>query len=160
MASSRPFRSDPASHSRAGCAPALWALTCLFALRVAGQAIQHSAPVPWLPPLEAWQGSRLPYWALLSIQITILGLMARWAARVGSGCARRKPGAGKLLLILGTIYFLGMATRLVIGLADLSPAAWFHRPIPSVFHLVLASFVLVLGAWHRDLPPCTTRPPG
>lgn len=127
---------------------ALWVLTILFCLRVAGQLIQVVSPVEWLPPLPAWQGSKLPYTALLTSQLVIVFLMLRVVLRHASGSAEHRPRVGKWLLFWGAIYFLIMVVRLIIGLAGLSGHVWFHKPIPAIFHLVLASFVLLLAAYH------------
>ena len=45
-------------------------------------------------------------------------------------------------------YFAFMATRLLLGATLLSESSWWHAPIPSVFHLVLAGFLLVAGHFH------------
>ncbi len=132
-------------------ATALWVLVFLFCLRVIGQLIQLLSPVAWLPPLSAWQGSKLPYSILLACQLVIIFLMFRVSGRHASGSVQRRPRLGKWLLFVGGVYFLTMAARLVIGLADLSGNVWFHRPIPAFFHLVLASFVLLLAAFHLNL---------
>lgn len=127
---------------------ALWILLVLFALRVAGQAIEFWLHVPWLPPIEEWQGSRLPYGYLLTVQLGMLVAMSRIAWRHSSGQVQRRRQAGGWLLGLGTIYLATMLMRLAIGIADLSPAPWFHKPVPAIFHVVLATFVLILAAFH------------
>ena len=129
---------------------ALWGLVFLFCLRVAGQLIQVLSPVAWLPPLPAWLGSTLPYAVLFVSQLAIIFLMFRVSRRHASGFVQRHSSLGKWLMFGGAFYFLVMAARLVIGLADLSGPAWFHRPIPAFFHLVLASFVLLLAAFHLN----------
>lgn len=133
-----------------GFAVALWILTFLFCLRVLGQLIQQISPLPWLPNLEEWQGSALPYWLLLTIQLAIIAVMVLSVRRYTSGNLVRRPAQGKWLLSLGTIYFVVMAGRLVIGWTLPSAGPWFHKPIPAIFHLVLASFILLLGAHHTS----------
>ena len=121
--------------------------TALFASRVAAQLAQYAAPTRWLPPFEAWQGSGLAYPVLLASQLTILVAMA-W----GTGAVRRKPrtrkSVGRWLIVLGAVYFSSMAVRLVLGLTVLSDIAWFAKPLPALFHLVLAGYVLTLGHYH------------
>lgn len=129
---------------------ALWLLTFMFCLRVAGQLIQVVSPVPWLPPLAAWQGSEIPYPLLLISQTAIVMAMLYVAVRHASTEVRRRPRLGSWLLLGGSVYFLGMALRLIIGLAGWSEAPWFQRPIPAFFHLVLAAYLLVLAAFHRN----------
>lgn len=126
-------------------------LAFIFCLRVIGQFIQAVFPVGWLPPLSAWQGSKLPYWLLLALQLVILLLMFRIINRHASGSPQRSQRVGKWLLFVGSAYFLVMAARLVVGMGDLSAHVWFHRMIPAVFHLLLALFVLQLAAFHLNL---------
>ncbi len=125
----------------------LWSLTALFAFRVAAQLVQYASPIPILPPFEAWQGSTLSYPVLLASQFVILILMISVTSRIARGVrAVRRLGVG--LLALGGVYFAAMAVRLVLGLTMLGHVAWFAKPLPAVFHLVLASYLLVLGHYH------------
>ena len=55
---------------------------------------------------------------------------------------------GLILLVLGAIYFTVMLVRLLIGLFVLPEHSWFGKTLPAVFHLVLASFVLLVGYYH------------
>lgn len=128
----------------------LWSLSALFFLRVIGQLLQYFNAVAWLPQLEEWQGSSLPYEFLLSSQLIILAVMLRITSKHASGCVRKNPGKGKWILSFGTFYFVGMAGRLFIGLANLSAHPWFHKFIPAFFHLILAIFVLLVAAFHMN----------
>jgi uncharacterized protein len=129
----------------------LWSLSLLFFLRVIGQLIQQTNSVAWLPQLGAWQGSSLPYGFLLLSQLIILAVMLRIAQQHSRACVQKNPKKGKWLMLLGGAYFAGMAARLVIGVADLSLHPWFQKFIPAFFHLVLATFVLLLAAFHLNL---------
>lgn len=142
--------SEPADKSQA--TPAVHAVllglfTALFALRVAAQLVQYASPTRFLPAFEAWQGSGLAYPVLVASQLTILTAMV-W----GTGAVRRRPRVrktvGRWLIALGAVYFSSMAVRLVLGLTVLSDLAWFAKPLPALFHLVLASYVLTLGRYH------------
>jgi hypothetical protein len=128
----------------------LWALSFLFLARITGQLIQYFNPVPWLPQLDAWQGSSLPYGVLLFSQLIIFALMGRISSQYTLGRVKQNPSKGKWLLSLGILYFLSMAGRLVIGFTNLSMHPWFHTFIPAIFHLVLATFVLLLAAFHMN----------
>lgn len=128
----------------------LWVLIFLFLLRTIGQLIQYSSPVEWLPRLEAWQGSTLPYGLLLFSQLIILAVMIRITFQHASGCVRKSASKGKWLLALGAVYFAVMASRLFIGLAHLSTHPWFYKFIPAFFHLVLATFVLLIAGFHMN----------
>ena len=72
-------------NKRATCAALLWLLMMAFAMRVLGQALQRWAPQPLLPPFDAFQGSNLPYWLLLSVQLVILVVMTIVCRRVQTG---------------------------------------------------------------------------
>jgi hypothetical protein len=128
----------------------LWSLSILFSLRVIGQLIQYFNAVEWLPKLEVWQGSSLPYGVLFTSQLVILTVMIYISRQHTSGRVEKNTDKGKWLLAIGTIYFIGMTVRLLIGLASLSANPWFHKPLPAIFHLVLASFVLLLAAFHMN----------
>ncbi len=41
-----------------------------------------------------------------------------------------------------------MVVRLVLGLTVMSSHYWFANHLPTVFHLVLASFMGITGAFH------------
>lgn len=125
----------------------LWALTILFAFRVAAQAVQLASPTAVLPPFDAWQGSGLDYPALLVSQLLILGVMVAGATRVSRGLHTSRR-AGTWLLALGSVYFAAMAVRLVLGLTVLAHVSWFAKPLPALFHLVLAGYLLTLGHYH------------
>lgn len=125
----------------------LWSFTTLFAFRVAAQLVQYASTVVFLPPFEAWQGSGLSYPVLLTSQLLILALMA-W----GTNTVSRRVGAsrrvGSWLVTLGSVYFGSMTARLVLGLTILAHVAWFAKPLPALFHMVLAGYVLTLGHYH------------
>ncbi len=128
----------------------LWVLFLLFALRVLGQAIQFWTTVPWLPSFESFQGSGLPYSALLSAQILILGFMVHRNLRVQRGKVRPRRGTGRVLLLLGGVYLAGSLGRIAIGLFPGVPR-WFRAWTPGAFHVVLASYVVSLAAYHLRL---------
>ena len=104
--------------------------------------------VPLLPPFEAWYSGAVPYTQLLISQILIMFVMGWVAWRFHRAQVVAKHRTGIILLIVGSLYFMVMVVRLLVGFADLSEAVWFHRPIPSFFHLVLASFILLVGHFH------------
>ncbi|MDO8412977.1 MAG: hypothetical protein Q7S51_04210 [Gallionellaceae bacterium] len=129
---------------------ALCTLSFLFLSRIIGQMIQYFYPVEWLPSLESWQGSSLPYVFLLASQLIILVVMLRVTYQHASGCVRRNPNKGRFLMAFGALYFVSMSGRLVIGLANLSSHPWFNKAIPTFFHLVLATFVLLIAGFHMN----------
>jgi hypothetical protein len=129
-------------------APWLWVILFIFSCRVIAQFSLTITEVPFLPPFEAWYSGAVPYPQLLALQlltIIVLGWVA-WRFHRAKVVAMRSMGI--VLLLLGSLYFSVMVIRLLVGFADLSVAVWFHRPIPSFFHLVLASFILLAGHFH------------
>ena len=129
-----------------------WALTGLglaFLARVLGQAVQKWAPLSFLPPFDDFQGSGLPYPALLTAQVAILVTTVVVAVRMRSGKSLLSPRLVVPATVAGVIYLAVMAVRLVLGLSVLSHSGWFSTWIPTVFHLVLASEVMLIGAYQR-----------
>ena len=124
-------------------------LALLFAFRVIAQCVQNYFPLDHLPPFVAWQGSSLPYHWLLFFQIIILLIMARQIFLVSREKIIQNRTLGKVLRVLGSLYFGSMFLRLAAGMTFAAENHWFAAKLPSFFHLVLASFVLVLAHYHR-----------
>ncbi|MES2205607.1 MAG: hypothetical protein V4525_02285 [Pseudomonadota bacterium] len=140
--------SSVSSHRYSKC---LWFLLFLFALRVVGQALQRWLPLSFLPPFSAFQGSHLPYWLLLSIQLLILSLMVHIAWKAQRGKLSPNHSLSKYLRWLGSVYMAGALGRIAIGLLYSNAPSWFSTWIPAAFHIVLAAFVLTLGALYHSL---------
>lgn len=122
-------------------------LLAAFVGRVLAQLLQVWTPLPWLPPFEAWHSGLLPYPLLVASQLIIIGLALRVIVALLRGRTSSR-GAGRVLVAIGALYFTAMVGRLVLGLTALSHIAWFDARLPTGFHLVLASFLLVLGAFR------------
>ena len=125
----------------------------LFALRVLGQAIQRWVPQPFLPPFAAFQGSRLPYPALLAAQLAILTGMIVACRRVLAGAQTRSRRKSCALRWVGTSYLTVSALRIAIGLWFPAAPSWFRAWISGFFHLVLAAFVLFLARCYGNAQP-------
>lgn len=127
-------------------APWLWILTLLFAVRVSAQPLS----LVWdkLPAFSQWQSGALPYGWLLFFQIVILTIMVTTALRYSRGGVRASRRAGQCLLTLGGLYMTAMLVRFALGQSSMQSHDWFDRPLPTVFHLVLAGFVLTAGLFH------------
>ena len=125
-------------------------LTLAFVLRVIGQAVQLWLPVGFLPPFDDWQGSSLPYPILLGAQILII-LIAGWVIRrMWLGAKLIPPRLIIPVLVLGMVYFGGMAMRILMGLTLFPESDWFTSWISSALHLVLAVQVVMIGVYqHR-----------
>jgi len=120
----------------------------LFALRVAAQPLALVVHASLLPPFESWHSGALPYWLLLVSQLVILAGLGwiAWSFTVGTPHPRRSIGVAALAF--GGCYFTGMLARLVLGVTLFRDVRWFASPVPTVFHLVLAAWVLVYGHFH------------
>ena len=128
-----------------GRATILWILLALFALRVLGQLLVVAGVAPFLPPMDDWQSGLLPYPLLLVSQILILCLLATVCAQFSRGSGyfvRHHSSLATPLWIAGWIYAGGMVVRYALLRRD---------SIPVVFHIVLATFLLVVAHHHRRL---------
>ena len=126
----------------------LWVLTALFCLRVAGQPLAALGAVPGLPPFDAWHSGALPYPALLAVQLAIVAWLVRTTRAVGAVTVRWRRPVGRWLLAASCLYGGIMVARLVLGATILRDVPWFARPVPTVFHLVLAAYLGVYGRLH------------
>ena len=126
-------------------------LSGLFTLRVAAQLVQAVHEVPFLPPFEAWQGSAIPYPALLGLQASIIAVLIAVLWRVNTYAIAPRPWKHQACFALGGVYFAVMAFRLIAGLTFLAEYAWFAKSIPALFHVILASLILTLGHYLLTL---------
>lgn len=136
---------------------ALFVLTVLFTFRVVAQLVQAWHHVEFLPPFEAWHSGALPYEWLVGVQGVILAVCLRIVGRVFKGTIAPSRSKGKILFTLGSIYLITMCARLIVGLTIAPNHYWFGATLPIVFHLVLASFVILCGRFHClafQLEPC------
>ncbi|MBU1222946.1 MAG: hypothetical protein KKA22_07290 [Gammaproteobacteria bacterium] len=118
----------------------------LFGLRILAQPF--SQIVPALPGFDAWHGGVLPYPALLLSQLAIAATMVIVNLMLARGVLVPRPRLGRWLAWLGSLYFTGMLLRLVLGQTLYSGSPWLDRPLPSLFHLVLAAWLLLLARYH------------
>jgi hypothetical protein len=124
-----------------------WLLFGLFAFRVVAQPLSLIVPVG-LPSFESWHSATLPYGVLVASQLLILMAMGWTNHRLGAGVLQPRRSIGFAALTFGGIYFAAMVARLALGLTVLSQSRWFASPVPTVFHLVLAGWLLVYGHFH------------
>ena len=120
----------------------------LFLLRVIAQLVQLIWSIPWLPDFSVWHSGALPYELLLTAQIAILFAMAIFLTRLFLGKVRYNPQLGHLIKRVAMIYFSLMLFRLIAGLTFLAHLHWFSSHLPAFFHLVLASFLFLVGQLH------------
>lgn len=142
-------------HLRLGNDPApyvaiMWALLALFVARVVGQIFAATIRPRWLPPMPRWYSGVMPYRYLLPSQVLIIGLTVAMIVAVSQsagalGAPRRSLGV--IALWASYVYAAGTVWRAVHRIAQ--PPERRGVVIPIVFHLVLATFLLVYGSWHR-----------
>jgi hypothetical protein len=133
-------------------APWLWLLLGLFCLRVIGQIMVVFWSVQFLPPMKEWQSGLLPYPVLLVSQFLIIIIFCKVAldfTRQSGYFVLPSARFGRGLLIFGRIYLGGMIARYIIRMALYPDQRWFGGTIPIFFHWVLASFILLVGTYHR-----------
>jgi hypothetical protein len=123
-------------------------LTALFIGRVVAQPLALVADAPFLPRFDTWHSGALPYGLLLASQLVIVALLVRAARSVSSAAAEPHRRTGAALLAAGAVYGGAMLARLLIGATVQRGHPWFDRPLPTVFHLALAGFLLVYGHYH------------
>jgi uncharacterized protein len=140
----------------------LWLLLFAFCLRVFGQMLVAFVGVSWLPPMEAWYSGLMPYPLLLPTQLLIIALYTKicWDFAQGDGYfVRAKPMFGGGVLWFGYVYLAAMVLRYILRMSLYPEARWFGGTIPIFFHLVLASFIIAFGQFHRDRPTHRSQPP-
>ena len=127
----------------------LWLLTLVFVIRVLGQLGALWLDVPLLPTFDQWYSGAVAYPVLLGFQCLIIAVMVLVSLKISRSAVVPNKNTGLALFVIGTIYFSVMLIRWFIGIFDLLDITWFQRPIPSFFHMVLASYILLLGYYHR-----------
>lgn len=123
-------------------------LLALFCFRVLAQLLQLYTNVPFLPPFDAWQSGAVPYKGLLISQALIIVVYGWILRRLASGQLRPNRRVGWAFFVVGLVYFLSMVARLFIGLTGISDHYWFHSYLPTLFHFVISSYLLVVGSYH------------
>ncbi len=127
-------------------------LLFLFCLRVGGQLLVALYHVPFLPPMQEWQSGLLPYPALLTCQILIIGLFAKVCRDFytqGGFFYQAKRVLAEPLMLFGKSYFVLNAARFLIWTTAFKHHIWFTGTIPIFFHFILASFLITVAVHHR-----------
>ena len=117
-------------------------------IRVVAQLIQLWHPYPVLSSFDAWQSGAVPYSLLLGVQVVIVGCCLRIVWRLFKGRVVPETKIGKIWLSLGGMYFLVMGIRFIVGFTVAPDHFWFGTELPTMFHFLLAVFVLVHGWFH------------
>jgi hypothetical protein len=130
-------------------------LLALFCFRVLAQLLQRYEELPFLPSFDAWHSGAVPYRVLLISQVLICAFYAWILLRIATNRLRPSRRQGWIFFYIGLIYLIVMIMRLAIGLTGLSDHHWFHSYLPTLFHFVLASYLIVVGHFHIQ---ATVRP--
>ena len=134
-------------------AAALWTLLALFAGRVLGQLAVALGAAPFLPPMDEWQSGLLPYPVLLAAQFSLLAGPRHDLRAVLPRPRLLRSSAqwlGTPLWVAGWIYAASMVARYAVWMAIRPEERWTGDLIPVVFHIVLASFLLVVAGFDRE----------
>jgi hypothetical protein len=129
-------------------APWLWLLAGIFVVRVLAQPVALWIESSMLPPFEAWHSDVLPYPVLVATQLLLAAWLGRTAWTFTTGAVLPRPRLGVAMLVAGWIYLAAMVTRLLLGATVLSHVRWFASSLPTVFHIVLAAYLLLFGHFH------------
>lgn len=128
---------------------ALIILLLLFCFRVDAQLIQLVTDVPFLPGFDAWHSASIPYGVLLGSQCLIIFLALMVILKINKNSYRVNHGRSIGLLWVGWLYFLFMTVRFLLSITIMQSHSWFGATLPAIFHMVLASFLIVLGAYEK-----------
>ena len=126
----------------------LWLTGVVFAARVVAQPAAEVTGWRVLPAFDAWQSGTLPYGWLLAAQVAILAWMTRTAWRVSRGAESPVLVRGRVVGAIAAIYGAVMLVRLLLGLTAFAGHWWLDAPLPTVFHLVIASYLGVYAHFH------------
>lgn len=116
-------------------------LALLFVGRVVVQLIQYFHHVDVLPTFEEWQSGALPYAVLVGFQLVIVAGQVRVVRAVSRGQYLLRQEWRWAVTTFAAIYLAVMAFRLIAGLTFAADGGWLDARLPTIFHLVLASFL-------------------
>lgn len=136
------------SHTTGRYALGLFVLSALFMFRVAAQLLVSVIDVSFLPAFESWHSGTMPYPILVLFQVLILTVMMVTAIRCKQGNISANRRTGAVLLIFGIFYLFSMLLRFALGLWVFTDSRWFTNYLPTLFHIVLAVYVLLIGHYH------------
>jgi len=126
----------------------LYLLTGLFLFRISAQLIVAVVDVAYLPAFEYWHSGTMPYELLLIFQCLIFFVMVKTAFSFSNNNISPNKIIGEVLLIMGMLYLVTMLLRIVLGLILFTDSRWFTNYIPTFFHIILATYVLLVGHFH------------
>ena len=128
----------------------LWALLAVFLVRIIAQPLALVVEMPILPPFDAWYSGAVPYGWLVSSQVVMAAGLVVAVRRVATGRTQPRRSIGLTAIVLGAVYGGIMVVRLLLGVTILRDHGWFGKPLPTVVHIALATFLIVYGRYHLD----------
>ena len=126
----------------------LWLALGAFVVRVVAQPAAFLTGWHVLPSFEAWQSGAVPYVWLLVSQLVIVDWMTRTARRVSGGTERPSHARGRVVAAAAGLYGAAMVARLLLGVTLFNGHWWFDAPLPTAFHIVIASYLGVYAHYH------------
>jgi hypothetical protein len=132
----------------------MWLALGLFLLRVLAQIYAGLYAPAWLPAMEQWYSGLLPYPVLLPAQVLLLMLMTVVSTDNTRGRGRfcvESTTARSWLLRSAALYALVMLARYGVTSWVNGWSWWFRGTLPILFHWVLASYLLALGANSSEM---------
>ena len=123
-------------------------LTLIFMGRVFAQLIQFLNPIEFLLPFDQWQSGTMAYYWLFLSQILILGLQITILLKIHFKTYVFRIYRGKTIYFFGIVYFSMSVLRLLLGSLFLEEHHFWGATIPSIFHVFLSSFFLILGLYE------------
>lgn len=131
---------------------ALLGLLLLFSLRVFGQLLVALGYSGCLPPMDQWQSGLLPYPVLFACQLALIGLFGKICLDIAGGAgffAKKRLPFGEFLIKFSHIYYAAMFLRYAVQMYLHPQDRWFGHTIAIAFHIVLATYVLLLGYYNK-----------
>ena len=129
-------------------APWLWILLGLFCLRVIAQPLSKTLQSPLLGEFDTWHSGVIAYPVLLMAQLAIVAGLSSLALAFSRGAVIPNVSLGRWFFYVGVVYLCVMLVRLALGLTVLAGSPWFASPLPTIFHCVLACFLILVGRTH------------
>jgi hypothetical protein len=128
---------------------ALIIILLLFSFRVASQYLQLNADISFLPEFDAWHSASIPYQLLLWSQLILIFLSVTVILKIYKSSYRANDKRATILLWIGWLYFTFMMIRFLLSITVMQSHVWFGATLPAFFHMVLASFLIVLGSYEK-----------
>ena len=137
---------------RLGRKPAIQILSGLvlvFCFRVGAQFLQSIGDFDFLPSFSEWHSDSIPYLWLFLSQVIIIFFTVTIIFKLHRNTYKCDLKKAKVLLFIGWLYFIFMWARFLLSMTLMQSHPWFGATLPAVFHMVLASFLIVLG-WYES----------